>query len=302
MISYDDRINKKIDLSYDILKYIMTYKKIEKSDIGMYLVTLTAFIDYYGPTFANTIINSYIDTNIIKSRTIKRITKSKLEEKDDGLFTKEFELDIINNKIFATEIQTNIELLKKKSKLEELNNFIHEMYHLIKSYNNMIQYENDFTTVRLRTGIMEKRIDIFLNKLITNRYTEESINQLQTEDFMNKIFSYSNADIKNKYAREYLNRIKKEIPSYKAPLSYFGTRNILSNLYYDKKFQREYESCSIKGNIKDIYDNFDYYVGDGSFNELSKSIDCYYESKLQDEQAMNKAIKLVVKYKHSTRK
>ena len=99
MISYDDRINKKIDLSYDILKYIMTYKKIEKSDIGMYLVTLTAFIDYYGPTFANTIINSYIDVNITKEKTIKRITRSKSDEKDDGLFIKGFDLDIINNKI-----------------------------------------------------------------------------------------------------------------------------------------------------------------------------------------------------------
>lgn len=302
MISYDDKLNKKIDLSYDILKYIMTYKKIEKSDIGMYLVTLTAFIDYYGSTFANTIINSYIDANVTRKKTIKRKDKSKSDEKDDGLFTKRFDLDIINNRIFATETLTDIELVKKKNKLEELNDFIHETYHLIKSYNNGIQYEDDFTIVKLRTGIMEKRIDISLNKVITNRYIEESINQLQTENIINQIIRYSNVDIKNKDVKEYLNRIKLEILSYKDPLSYFGTKNILSNLYYDKKFQREYEICSIRGNIKNIYDNFDYYVGDGSFSELSKSIDSYYESKYQDEQAMNKAIQLVVKYKHSINK
>ncbi len=303
MTSCNDNINKKIDLAYDILRYIMLSTDVEEQDIGMYVVTLAAFIDSYGSAFADTIINSYIDANITrKEEVIKNGENDKDPKAVAGLCSTHFKLYIGKNRILKTKKSTNINLLKGSSKLEELEKFIHEMHHTIKGYNNPIIYENDFTKVRLRTGILEKNFVLSYEKDIKNEYTEEGINQLQTENLMYRIITYCNLDIKNDFARRYLNTLKEELIDYKPPITYIGVKDILKNVYYDRKFRCEYDKDSIIGNIDDIYDNFDYYAGDGSFNELSKSIDDYYNSKLSDEDSMTKAVQLVVKYKYSNRK
>ncbi len=302
----NSNLNRCVDTSYDILKYILRNNKDYEKDIGMALVSLTAFLIYYGIKDIDTIISAYKNTKYTVTEENLKLLSGKKTSSDIECMG----ISIPNITLFGTSTnfkvyiddELKLKKLKKRSHTEYLETFIHEMNHIIKSQNKRILYV-DHNKLIIRSGIiiLDNDIKKLVLKSKTHEFTEEGLNTLQTKDILGIVARLCNEDIKNKHAKKYLDKIRKEITTYDIKSYYNPAMSILEPLYVEQKFRNQYINGSITGNINDISDDFDYYVHDGSFEELTSSIDEYYNNGFQNS-PMKKAVELVIGYQYSKRK
>lgn len=299
-------LNKCVDISYDILKYVLRYNKDYVKDISMALVSLTAFLIYYGMKDIDTIISAYKNTEYTVTKRKLKLSGSKVLPSGiecTGLSIPNITiLETPNNFKAYLSDEIKVKKSKKESNMEHLENFLHEMNHIIKSQNKRIIHI-DHDRLIIRNGIIkfEYNTQTLSLKSRIHEYTEEGFNELQTEDLLEIVQQLCNVDIKNKYAKKYLDKIRKEIKTYTTKTYYKPAMCLVEPLYLDQKFRNEYINGCMTGNIDSISDNFDYYVSDGAFEELTSSIDEYYNSSFSDD-AMKKAVNLVVGYQYSKKK
>lgn len=299
-------LNKCVDISYDILKYVLRYNKDYVKDIGMALVSLTAFLIYYGMKDIDTIISAYKNTEYTVTKRKLKLSGSKVLPSGiecTGLSIPNITiLETPNNfKVYLSD-EIKVKKSKKESNIKCLENFTHEMNHIIKSQNKRIIHI-DHNRLVTRNGIMKFKHNTKTLSLKSRlcEYTEEGFNELQTKDLLGVVKQLCSVDIKNKYAKRYLDIIRKEMKTYTSSSYYKPAMCLVEPLYLDQKFRNEYINGCINGNIDSISDNFDYYVSDGAFEELTSSIDEYYNSSFSDD-AMKKAVNLVVGYQYSKKK
>lgn len=296
----DKKVNTLFGFCNELLEDIMKSVHISNKDKKMYLTTLATFITFYGRDSIDTIMEAYKNTQVINK--IMLFKKSNEDPKTRAKFCRNYITKVKDGKI-SLFIESDKIILKKPiiSQIEKIEIFSHEMNHAIKSQNKCITYNDSSTIAKIRNGIKELNIDNQHNETIKNRNIEELFNQIQTLAMLNIINFFGGTDIKNKTIRTYLKELSNSYSTYNS-LQYAGLIDMVKRIYLDEKFQKEYDTRCVDGNIQNIYDNFNYYVGDDSFDSLSSAVDSCIESNYTDQKQLNKVAELNLAYINSKRR
>jgi len=270
-------------MEYNVETIKLLYKKYQNftsklnyeldKDISYLLpIIILAFVLKYG-------LNN--ETLILKILTDIKINVSSIIDEQKLAYYKR-EIILINNKLFLKkEIVINKSKYKRTGSL--LDSIIHEINHVINSYNNEIEEVDNL--IYLRSGISYSIFKKENNKITlfktSNKILEEVINSKQTEEIIDIINSFSKY---NEFILEIDNilySLNQEMKNNYKSNAYYLEKEIVKDLLNNKSFFVSISNFRLKGNIKDIYSWFDSITNkENSFIDLNNLLDNLYEKEL----------------------
>lgn len=258
--------------------------KIKNFKITLYL-SFAAFLEYYGYENIDLIYESFQDTYYMlltnKSKKSSEMppkpayVNTRYQKYDNHIVLEDY-LYIIDNKNENLSVWFNC--------------FLHEMNHLINSKNYRV-INNRY----IRSGVSLYDIQ---KKKEAHKYLNEAFNTLQTEEIESLIYLFSQEKIVTPYFYQILKKIRKSKQEDMKYAPYPLRTSIIRPLYQDKYFKKVYEENSLKGNIKQIQDEFDTRTYQNGFQDLSDLIEqCNDNIPISEQhEAIIKAKTLVKRY------
>ena len=168
---------------------------------------------------------------------------------------------------------------------ETLTTLIHEFSHFIKSFFKSYVY-NSSGYFKVRCGMMfiETWSDNTINE--SNVIFEETINTLQTKDMTETIKNIDLELLSNK-EKEFIQKLDFAILDKIS--GYETTTELLENIWKEEEFKDIFEDDLVLGNISNIKNNFNEFIGSDLFDTLSMALDNYFylENEQSKELIMN---------------
>lgn len=241
-------VTQEINKIYSLKKIPLKIKKYLK-------IIITGMIINYGNKFTNEIYNKLRNINfIIGKRNI----------------TKYLSTNSLNYKIINKDIYTMLKV-KQNNNLITYNIFIGDYY---------LDYEIftfEFLTSQLNKILCNNSKDnsySFNTRLISyknmhnNLSFNEIINSLQVESIIKNILKLKEYNIKDKCIKDFLKYLDKI--NYQGYIcnEYINGVTLFRKLYENNSFRTLIDKSLLNGNIDDIKNDFDYYLGVNSYNGI----------------------------------
>ena len=236
-------------------------------------IMIPAFIMKYGANYEKLILNTFRDTQIIKSEKENKLVKAYFSS------TPSYNMgEYQTRKVMVIQNYKDIQLV------DLLDNLVHEFNHAINSYKNEVRVGSKY--IYLRTGltyrIFQKDTLAFVKKQ-SSYILEEIINTKQTSDIINVIKGF---DQTSPSIGSTIYAINGETKSKYQSNSYYLQSYVCKEILENRTFISTLENLRLSGEVYDIDKWFDDITGEeDSYRTLNHYLEEIYllEVKLVDQ-------------------
>lgn len=246
-----------------------------------YLV-FAGMYSFYGDEYLEDIFKTFRDTRFLYSKngTIEEISKLDITPKSIEFFknnnaTAFCELYIKPfEDIRSATVDRSVILYGRKdiSKLEFMENMVHELNHVLNSRNKPKAIIKGVNHMRL--GMSYKEIDGTGSGKTDNKILlEETFNTLQSAEIMNCILGLVDFNINDPEIERSVSKFRPYSGVIRTGCAYDYFLPILRPLYQNRDFNFVMKKSRMSGYVREIGSDFDLKVGTGSFGRLAVAID-----------------------------
>lgn len=302
MFYSDEAVNSILNYSKMMVDQINGNNDCPEKLRGLQYIVFAGMVSYYGFEHINEIYNSFAKTKfkydnvpvidiLRKEYTLEKDLLITLDNSNPSAFYFS-NVSMIGANKFKVKRDIYISDRNMEHPGEFLDDVVHEINHVVNSIIAPVIILNN-SMPKIRSGLI---LSTFLNMSTENRYLEETINALQTEEIISHILEFSKYEIEDQEIKEVLEKFKFLLYEKKHYGGYEISKEIIRPLYEDKKFNSLLRERRLDGNLKYIKDEFNSKVSDNAFHELADVCDKMYIEPNKLDTTVFKATQLVKKY------
>lgn len=274
----DAAVNSLFSYSKSVVDQLCRNYDRPKELRNMQYLIFAGMISYYGFEHIDVITEAYRKNQFIYTKDslydclekLGCVSKSTLDNISDdtiAVFLNEHFYNNSTNTMF-TEGKLVISDDMNYAPDELLEYVTHEVNHAVNSVKkDIVPFGNKYKT---RRGL---HIVDYNTGRKDNKYMEEAVNTLQTEDIMDHILSFTEYKIEDPEIRYELDKLKYAVGKKHEHRGYPIISSIIRPLYENGKFNFVLKERRIDGNVSFINNEFDAKAGKDSFDALSRCID-----------------------------
>lgn len=301
-MSLEDVVNKRLSYSKEMIKQINHVKGMSNDLDDVLILAFAGMLAYYGQERLNDIYLAFLKTDFVlcdepvekvigkKFKLSEEVVKEMCEHGQGTFYDVTGNEFIDRNHKRTYKFNRKVYVAKDADKTKTLEGIVHQVNHVLNSIHNPVVSTRGGLAARM--GIS---FDKFVSRETTNIRLEESINSLQKDDIVDKIYGFRECDIHDDSIRSMLDTV---CCTPREKIADDEITEIIRPLYEDDFFKYIFLDKRVSGRLNGIRAEFDSYTDEGDYNLLLGYIDAVTKANSEDEKTQNKsdAKQLVMKY------